>query len=209
MYTSKETVKVLLYDLKGHPKNPKKHNDALIQKSITELGYAENIVIDENNVILAGHGRVDALKKTSGAEGGGMEIEAVRITGWTEEEKEKYLLLSNQTTILGGLDYVKLNEISPDVLKYSGFDDFIVQSLDDLVENKAEEERKGMPEFQQENKEPMRRIVVGFRSQEDIDMFAKLIDQNLTPQTKAIWFPKAERAEVIDKAYVSESEPLS
>jgi len=115
MYTKKETVMVKFLDLKPHPKNPKKHNDELIEKSINDLGYAENIVIDENNVILAGHGRVNALKKTQYA----TEVEAIRITGWTEEEKEKYLLLANQSTILGSFDYERLEDFDNIILEYS------------------------------------------------------------------------------------------
>lgn len=121
MYTKKETVQVKLADLKPHPKNPKLHNDALIEKSIGDLGYAENIVIDENNVILAGHGRVKAMLKK-----GYIEDEAIKITGWTEEEKEEYLLLANQSTILGGFDDRKFIDFGNDVLIYSGLEDKII-----------------------------------------------------------------------------------
>lgn len=152
MYSKKETVKVLLYDLKPHPKNPKKHNDALIEKSISELGYAENIVIDENNVILAGHGRVEAIKKTGGVEAGGMEIEAVKITGWTEEEKEKYLLLSNQTTMLGGFDELILSSFEPTVLSFSGvkLEDNAFQPDEEGLERLDKKKMHKCPECQYE-----------------------------------------------------------
>ena len=114
MYSKKETIKVKLNDLKPHPKNPKLHNDGLIEKSINDLGYAENIVIDENNIILAGHGRVKALKKK-----GENEIEVIRIEGWTDEEKEKYLLLANQSTIIGGFDEIRLKEFGDIILDFA------------------------------------------------------------------------------------------
>lgn len=137
MYSKKETIKVKLKDLKPHPKNPKLHNDELIEKSIGDLGYAENIVIDENNVILAGHGRVKALLKK-----GEQEQEAIRITGWTEEEKEKYLLLANQSTILGGFDDIKLKDFTGDILDYAGLDaDMLIEpdEKDDVIPEVPEE----------------------------------------------------------------------
>ena len=51
----------------------------------------------------------------------------------------------------------------------------------------------GMPEFEQENNPPYKKIIVSFRSKEDYDEFAKLIDQRLTEKTKSIWHPKLDR----------------
>jgi len=129
MYSKKETVKVNINDLKPHPKNPKLHNDELIEKSINDLGYAENMVIDENNTILAGHGRIKALKKK-----GETEVEVIRITGWAEEEKEKYLLLANQSTISGGFDYVKLEDFGDNIIQYSGLEKIKIPSDEDWAD---------------------------------------------------------------------------
>jgi hypothetical protein len=48
---------------------------------------------------------------------------------------------------------------------------------------------KDMPEFVQNKKEPFAKIIVRFDSEEDLQDFAKLIGQKLTPKTKSIWFP--------------------
>lgn len=55
-----------------------------------------------------------------------------------------------------------------------------------------EDQWKGMPEFNQEDKMPWRSVKVHFKSQEDRQAFAKLIGQKLTNLTPSIWFPKAE-----------------
>lgn len=47
----------------------------------------------------------------------------------------------------------------------------------------------GMPEFEQEKKEPFSQITVRFETQEDMEDFANLIGQKLTPKTKSIWHP--------------------
>lgn len=46
-----------------------------------------------------------------------------------------------------------------------------------------------MPEFVQEKKEPFAKIIIRFETEEDLQDFAKIIDQKLTPKTKSIWHP--------------------
>ena len=46
-----------------------------------------------------------------------------------------------------------------------------------------------MPEFVQEENEAFAKITVRLRSQEDLDKFIELMDQNITPKTKSIWYP--------------------
>jgi hypothetical protein len=52
---------------------------------------------------------------------------------------------------------------------------------------------KGMPEFEQENKNTYKTLYVHFRNKEDYEAFAKLIGQNLTEKTKSIWHPALDR----------------
>jgi len=51
------------------------------------------------------------------------------------------------------------------------------------------EEWKDMPEFVQEKQEPFSKITVRFETEDDLNDFAKLIGQKLTPKTKSIWHP--------------------
>ena len=51
----------------------------------------------------------------------------------------------------------------------------------------------GMPEFEQENNPPYKKLIVSFRNKEDYEEFANLIGQNLTEKTKSIWHPKLDR----------------
>lgn len=56
----------------------------------------------------------------------------------------------------------------------------------------VQEEWNGMPEFHQDDLMPYRTINVRFRNQEDVERFAKLMEQMITPKQKTIWFPYAE-----------------
>ncbi len=59
----------------------------------------------------------------------------------------------------------------------------------------------GMPEFDHKDKTALRAVIVNFKTQEDVDAFAELLEQNLTENTRSIWFPKAEIEKMMDKRY--------
>lgn len=51
---------------------------------------------------------------------------------------------------------------------------------------------KDMPEFVQEENKPYKTIQIHFKTKEDYENFAKLIDQPLTDKTKSTWHPRLE-----------------
>ncbi len=67
-----------------------------------------------------------------------------------------------------------------------------------------EEHWVGMPEYDQENNPPYKKIIMSFRSKEDYEEFAKLIDQKLTNKTKSIWYPKLDKDENTLKRWIEE-----
>jgi hypothetical protein len=68
-----------------------------------------------------------------------------------------------------------------------------------------EEEWVGMPEYIQEQQRPFSQIIVRFKTEEDLNEFAAMIEQKLTPKTKSIWHPKLIRGLHGKKSYVNES----
>lgn len=55
---------------------------------------------------------------------------------------------------------------------------------------RCEENWVGMPEFNQQNLMPYKSVTVHFRNIQDQLDFAKLMNQQITKQTKSIWYPK-------------------
>ena len=76
-------------------------------------------------------------------------------------------------------------------------------NLDDF--SKWKKEWIGMPEFVQEDLDPIQQIIVSFATEEDVQEFAKLIDQKLTRKTQSIWYPKAEIFNAINYIWTNES----
>lgn len=79
-------------------RHPKKQIEQ-IKKSIQEFGFNDPIAIDENNVIIEGHGRFKALQEL-----GYEEIECIRLTHLTEEQKKAYILAHNKLNMETGFD---------------------------------------------------------------------------------------------------------
>ncbi len=102
-----ELKKIELSKIKPYEKNARKNDDAVeyVIKSIEQCEYIAPIILDENNVILAGHTRYKALKKL-----GYKEAECIIKEGLTEEQKKKYRLLDNKTAEFAEWDFELLED---------------------------------------------------------------------------------------------------
>lgn len=77
--------------------NAKLHPDwqiEQIKESIVKFGNNDPIAIDENNVVIEGHGRLLALKELGYHEAG-----IIRLTHLSDEEKRAYILAHNKLTM--------------------------------------------------------------------------------------------------------------
>jgi len=109
-------------DLIPDPKNARRRTAAsanLIQESLKRYGTARSVVIDENNMLIAGHGTVEAAKalgisKVKVIDTQGDELIAVRRTGWTENEKVGANLADNRTSDLSDWDAEMLQSLADD-----------------------------------------------------------------------------------------------
>lgn len=99
-------------DLKQDPENARLHNErniGMIQQSLQEVGASRSIVIDEDDIIIAGNGVVDAaaqagIEDVKVVEVDGETIVAVRRRGLTAEQKKRLAYFDNRTTELSAWD---------------------------------------------------------------------------------------------------------
>jgi hypothetical protein len=88
-------------ELQPYEKNSRIHNkEQIIQlsKSIKEFGFTNPIIIDEDSMILAGHGRVEAFKMLDKTyfETGIDKIPCVRLKGLSKDQKKAYVIADNK-----------------------------------------------------------------------------------------------------------------
>ncbi len=128
-----------LHPYKGNAKkHPAKQLDALCDM-IKEFGFTSPILIDEENMILAGHGRHLAAKQLKLS-----EVPCVRISGLSEEQKKAYILADNRSSEIGGGWDIELLQVEIGSLQDAGFDlnltGFDTFSVQELFADNANEQ---------------------------------------------------------------------
>lgn len=116
-----------------------------IMTSIERYGNNDPIAIDENNMIIEGHGRYLALKEL-----GEIEIPVIQLKHLTEEQKREYILVHNKLTMNTGFDIEKLKAelemIDFDMTLFNfqelNFNEDILSELFEDVEDKKSNKEK-------------------------------------------------------------------
>ena len=134
--TKKKIKDIIPYEnnVKEHPQEQVEQ----IKKSIQEFGNNDPIAIDENNIIIEGHGRLMALEQL-----GYNEVECIVIEGLDEEQKNAYRLIHNKLTMNSGFD---LEGLEKELNKIKSMDmsefDFNLSELEKELSKMRDSERE-------------------------------------------------------------------
>lgn len=198
---------VPIEELKAHPKNANKHPDSQVQRLaqiIEYQGWRYPLKVSKRTgYITAGHGRLLAAKRN------GWSQVPVNFQDYDSEEQEYAdVQADNAIASWAELDLSQINQdigdLGPDFdIDLLGIKDFVLEPADKLTEFDPAKHWDSMPEFFQDDKTGIRRIIVTFKTQADVQAFAKVIGQPLTEKTRSIWYPKAEIERLMDKRYES------
>jgi DNA modification methylase len=129
--------------LKPWARNARTHSKKQIRQiaeSIKTFGFTNPVLIDRDNTILAGHGRVEAAKLIALA-----AVPCVRLEHMTAEQKRAYVLADNKLALNAGWDEALLAEELEALLAFDdGFDlavtGFTLAEVDHLIEGQAKTE---------------------------------------------------------------------
>jgi len=94
-------------DVKEYANNARKNDKAvdLVAQSIQKYGFKNPVIVDKNNVIVAGHTRLKAALKL------GMEtIPVIMADDLTEEQVKAFRLADNKTAELATWDFDRLEQ---------------------------------------------------------------------------------------------------
>jgi DNA modification methylase len=130
-----------IQNIKPYEKNAKKHDKKQIQQianSIKEFGFNQPIVIDKNNVVIVGHGRLEAAKLL-----GLTDVPTIQVN-LTEEQAKAYRLADNKLNESEwdmGLAIEELKGLSEEMFDLTGFDkDLLIEpdAKDDVIPEDVE-----------------------------------------------------------------------
>ena len=197
----KQQVKIS--KVKGNPSNPRIIKNDKFKKLVIsiqefpEMLKLRPIVVDEDMMVLGGNMRLKASK-----DAGLKEVWIDIAEGLSEEQKKEFIVKDNVG--FGEWDWAMLgNEWNTIKITEWGLD--VWENQDDKNDLDTELEWTGMPEFNNDDLTPKRQLIISFKTEEDVQLFAKLINQKLTTKTKSLWFPKVNDLVQKDKTYLDES----
>lgn len=165
-----------------YARNSRTHSDeqiAQIAASIKEFGWTNPILVDGDNGIIAGHGRLSAARKL-----GHEEVPVIELKDLTETQRKAYIIADNRLALNAGWDNemltIELNDLLADgfALDILGFDP---KEIDALLEPKVVEgltDEDAVPDVPDEPKTKMgdiyqlgnHRLICGdSSSQNDVD----------------------------------------
>ncbi len=128
-------------DLIPYAKNARTHSDeqvAQIAASIREWGWTIPVLVDEDDGVIAGHGRLLAARKL-----GIDEVPAMVARGWSEAAKRAYILADNKLALNAGWDS-ELLALELGDLKGLDFDLSLIGFNDDELAKVLAEKTEGL-----------------------------------------------------------------
>lgn len=128
-------------ELKPYGKNPRKNDEAVqyVAESIKQFGFKVPVVIDKDNVIVAGHTRWKAAKKL-----GISEVPCIVADDLTDEQIKAFRLADNKVAEKAEWDFDLLATELDDLIDFDmsvfGFEDMVEEEEPEVVEDDFEAE---------------------------------------------------------------------
>ena len=135
-----EKLKIEYVDInsiKPYKKNPRKNEEAIpyVMESIKQFGFKNPVILDKDNVIVAGHTRIESAKRL-----GITEIPCIYADDLTDEQIRAFRLADNKVAEIAEWDIDLLDTELDDILNIDmtdfGFDivDDDTSYIDDLLD---------------------------------------------------------------------------
>ena len=171
-------------ELIPYEKNPRKNDDAVqyVAESIKQFGFKVPIIIDKNNVIVAGHTRLKAAKEL-----GLKQVPCIVADDLTDEQIKAFRLADNKVSEKSSWDLNLLGDELKDLqnldidfdLTDLGFGNFEISMLTEDIEpdeydNELIEEYSTNSEKNLTNK----RVIITYKTDEETTFLKKLFKEN-------------------------------
>lgn len=134
-------IKRNLQDLIPYVNNARTHSDEQVNQiaaSIKEFGFTNPVIIDEDDGIIAGHGRVMAAQKLKVK-----DVPCIQVEGWSDAQKKAYILADNKLALNAGWDD-DLLKIELKDLEAMDFDLSLIGFDDSELKDLTFEEKEGL-----------------------------------------------------------------
>lgn len=181
-------IKMMPLDqIEAYENNPRLHPPSQVEKiaaSIKEFGFNAPILLDQDNKIIAGHGRIEAAKLLKLD-----EVPTISLEHLTPEQANAFRVADNRLNELGGWDEARLvselndliaADIDPIITGYEQADIDLLQYNWPGDPIDPDSEWQGMPEYQEDpTKKPIHTLTIQFYTKKALRDFEKKINTKL------------------------------
>ncbi len=168
---NKPKIEILKTDsLIPYARNSRTHSEAQVAQiagSIREFGFTNPVLIDGENGIIAGHGRIMAAQKL-----GLTEVPCIRLDHLTETQRKAYVIADNKLALNSGWDETMLSLELAD-LRELDFDLNLTGFTDDEL-GQFDVEEAGMPELSSDDKQPFQQMTFTVHDEQAEDVQAAI-----------------------------------
>ena len=136
-----ELIKKKVSELIPYINNSRTHSEEQITQlisSIKEFGFTNPILLSPDNSIIAGHGRLQAVKRL-----GHEEVPCIIISGLTKTQIKALIIADNQLALNAGWDLDKLS-VEVEGLKEEDFNIDILGFENDFIKDLLNKENEGL-----------------------------------------------------------------
>ena len=129
-------------EIKPYENNPRKNDEAVryVAESIKEFGFKNPVILDKNNVIVAGHTRIKAAEEL-----GIKEVPCIYAEDLSNDQIKAFRLADNKVAEIAEWDFGKLEEELADIdidMSEFGFDEFADNEPIEVQEDEVPEPPK-------------------------------------------------------------------
>lgn len=158
--------KVKLDKLIPYARNSRTHSEeqiAQVAASIREFGFTNPVLIDAEDGIIAGHGRVMAARKLDMA-----DVPCIRLGHLTETQKRAYIIADNKLALNSGWDEEMLGLELTD-LREADFDLDLIGFTEEEM-GAFDIEQSGMPDLPEGDKQPFQQMTFTLHDEQAEDV---------------------------------------
>ncbi len=195
-------------DLIPYARNSRTHDEAQVAQiaaSIKEFGWTNPILLDGENGIIAGHGRVMAAQNL-----GESKVPTIELSHMTDIQTRAYIITDNKLALNAGWDNQML-ALEIEDLKEANFDigilGFDESELKDLFADEKEEEENAYtqniaaPVYEPSEDKPD--IVDLYNDEKAMDLIVSIKESKLSEKEKQFLMTAASRHIVFDYAKIA------
>lgn len=196
-------------DLIPYARNSRTHDEtqiAQIAASIKEFGWTNPILLDGENGIIAGHGRVMAAQKL-----GETKVPTIELAHLNEHQKRAYIIADNKLALNAGWDEqmlaLEINDLKEAgyQLEILGFDQTELKDIfkvqDDIDQESIYSQNIDAPTYTPTDEKP--NITDLFNDEKAMDLIATIKESKLNEKEKQFLMTAASRHIVFDYAKIA------